>query len=55
MKKHTQYFILIGIISLALGIGVGLLIKKGMNKDDTATTTEAAGIPAIDHDKTREE
>jgi len=50
MKKHTQYFILIGIVSLALGVGVGFLIKKGMNAEDTATI-EAADIPAIDHEQ----
>lgn len=51
MKKHTQYFILIGIVSLALGLGVGFLIKKNMNKENAATTIEATEIPAIDHDQ----
>lgn len=51
MKKHTQYFILIGIVSLALGVGVGFLIKKGMNEDEAAITTQAADIPAIDHEQ----
>lgn len=51
MNKHTQYFILIGIVSLALGVGVGLLIKKGMNKEEAAITTQAADIPAIDHEQ----
>lgn len=51
MKKHTQYFIIIGIVSLALGVGVGLLIKKGMKTEDTAKTTQAAEIPAIDHEQ----
>lgn len=50
MKKHTQYFILIGIISLALGISVGFLIKKGMNKED-ASAIEAAEIPAVEHNQ----
>lgn len=49
MKKHTQYFIIIGIVSLALGIGVGFLIKKGMNKEEIAV--EAAEIPTIDHEQ----
>lgn len=31
MGKYTKYYILIAIISGALGIGVGLLIKERMN------------------------
>lgn len=36
MKKQTNYFILIGIISLALGVGAGFLIKNKITANETA-------------------
>lgn len=36
MKKYGKHFILIGIVSLALGVGFGLLIKTLVSEPETA-------------------
>ena len=58
MKKQTHYFILIGIISLALGVGAGFLIKNKIttNEMDNKAVNEkandiSASPPAHTHNK----
>lgn len=44
MKKYTKYYILIAIISAALGVGVGLLLKERMNAREAAKAAQDAEI-----------
>ncbi|MAE52218.1 MAG: hypothetical protein CMH27_10445 [Micavibrio sp.] len=49
MKKQTHYFILIGIISLALGVGAGFLIKNKItaNEMDNKVANEKANETSV--------
>lgn len=48
MKRMTKLFILIGIISLAMGIGTGFLIKAAKeNKAETKSENHAEAQPEI--------
>lgn len=39
MKKYSKHFILIGIVSLALGVGFGLLIKTLVSEPEEVIKT----------------
>ena len=41
MGKYGKYFILIGVVSLVLGIGTGLLIKNLTSSEEQQDTIEA--------------
>lgn len=40
MSKYTKYYIIIGIVSLALGLGTGFLIKGLTQNDETIQKVE---------------
>ena len=44
MGKYTKYYILIAIISGALGIGVGLLIKERMNAKEAEKAAQESQV-----------
>ncbi|MFN3700171.1 MAG: hypothetical protein ACK4VI_01460 [Alphaproteobacteria bacterium] len=48
MTKNAKLFILIGVVSLALGLGVGYLVKYGFGKKTESVTIDLPDLPQLD-------